>query len=137
NFIDEGRQWFKSVIGLGLRETPLDVSICAHAILQRDLFVVHDTLEDERFSGNPLVAGAPRLRFYAGALLETADRQPLGTLCVLDYSPRILTPLQRAALQTLARQVMTQLELRRMNAALEERIAEATSERRKAEEALH
>ena len=137
SFIDEGRQWFKSVIGLGLRETPLDVSICAHAILQRDLFVVHDTLEDERFSCNPLVAGDPRLRFYAGAVLETADRQALGTLCVLDYSPRILTPLQRAALQTLARQVMTQLELRRMNTALEERVVEATSERRKAEEALH
>src|SRR4028119_1044013 len=88
NFIDEGRQWFKSDIGLGVRQTPLDISICAHAILQPGLFVVPDTTKDRRFQNNPLVTGEPGLRFYAGALLETQDGLPLGTLCVLDTKPR-------------------------------------------------
>lgn len=113
NLIDADRQWFKSEIGLGVRETPLDISICAHAILQPGLFIVPDTREDPRFAKNPLVTGEPRLRFYAGALLETKDGLPLGTLCVLDYEPRTLTDVQADTLKALAQQVMTQLELRR------------------------
>lgn len=113
NLIDEDRQFFKSEIGLGVRETPLDVSICAHALLQKGLFIVADTLQDARFVNNPLVTGAPHLRFYAGALLETPDGHPLGTLCVLDYRTRELSPEQTSALQTLARHVMHLLELRR------------------------
>jgi len=112
NLIDRERQWFKSEIGLGVRETPLDISICAHAILEPDLFVVPDTLGDARFVDNPLVTGDPRLRFYAGALLESSDGYPLGTLCVLDYTPRELSDRQKRALRTLAREVMTQMELR-------------------------
>lgn len=113
NFIDRDRQWFKSVKGLGVRETPLDISICAHAILQPDLFIVEDTREDPRFANNPLVTQDPYLRFYAGALLTDKDGLPLGTLCVLDHKPRDLNANQRFALQTLANQVMTQLEFRR------------------------
>ena len=113
NFIDDGRQWFKSEIGLGIKETPLDVSICAHAILQPSLFVVPDTRVDPRFADNPLVARDGGPRFYAGALLETADGHALGTLYVLDYVPRELTEEQKASLGALARQVMIQLELRR------------------------
>lgn len=113
NLIAEGRQWFKSEVGFGVRETPLDASICAHAILQRDLFVVPDTTLDPRFECNPLVTGEPRLRFYAGALLATADGHPLGTLCVLDRQPRQLDALQTEALGVLAQQVMQMLELRR------------------------
>lgn len=113
NLIDATRQWFKSEIGLGVRETPLDVSICAHAILQNDLFVVPDTTLDQRFANNPLVAGDPALRFYAGALLKTPDGLAIGTMCVLDTRPRELQPDQLAVLQSLARQVMAQLELRR------------------------
>jgi PAS domain S-box-containing protein len=115
NLVAEGRQWFKAEVGLGVRETPLDVSICAHAILQPGIFVVPDTTQDERFSCNPLVTGAPGLRFYAGALLETPEGLPLGTLCVLDTvaRPGGITERQRLTLEVLARQVMTQLELRR------------------------
>src|SRR5277367_315314 len=69
NLIDETRQWFAAEIGLGIRETPLDVSICAHAILQPGVFVVPDLTKDSRFDCNPLVTGAPKLRFYGGALL--------------------------------------------------------------------
>lgn len=111
NFVDRDRQWFKSVKGLGVRETPLDISICAHAILQPGLFVVPDTTLDARFINNPLVTGEPYLRFYAGALLESHDGYPLGTLCVLDYHPRELTERQRFALQALANQVMAHMEL--------------------------
>lgn len=115
NLIDEGRQWFKAEVGLGVRETPLETSFCAHALLEQDGMVVPDATQDARFACNPLVTEAPHLRFYAGVLLKTADGLPLGTLCVLDTRPRPegLTALQREALETLGRQVMSQLELRR------------------------
>jgi Histidine kinase/GAF domain len=117
NLIDQGRQWFKAEVGLGVRETPIDSSICAHAILQPDLFVVPDTTLDPRFCDNPLVTGQPGLRFYAGALLETPSGFPLGTVCVLDYKPRDLDETQKAFLRLMANQVMKLLELRRIAAA--------------------
>ncbi len=123
NLIDRDRQFFKSEVGLGVRETPLDTSLCSHAILQPGLMVVPDTTVDPRFSDNPLVTGDPNLRFYAGALLETSDGHALGTLCVLDYKKRELTAAQADALQVLARQVMALLELRRRY-AYEKNIAE-------------
>ncbi|TVR48435.1 MAG: GAF domain-containing protein [Puniceicoccaceae bacterium] len=113
NLIDRDRQWFKAELGLGVRETPLDVSICRHAILQKGLFIVPDLTRDPRFKDNPFVTGKPHLRFYAGALLETKGGQALGTLCVLDYRTRRLRDDQFHALEILARQIMTALELRR------------------------
>ena len=113
NFIAEGRQWFKAEVGLGVRETPLDTSFCAHALLEQEFMLVPDAAEDPRFADSPLVTDGPRLRFYAGALLRSAEGQPIGTLCVLDRMPRTLTEQQARALQRLARQVMAQLELRR------------------------
>lgn len=113
NLIDQGRQWFKSEIGLGTRETPLESSICAHAILEHNLLEVPDTTKDSRFNCNPLVTGEPHLRFYAGALLRTPDGLPLGTVCVLDTKPRQLTSAQRDILLALARQTMSQMEFRR------------------------
>lgn len=117
NFVDRHRQWFKSERGLGVRETQLDISICAHVILQSELFVVPDTREDPRFACNPLVTGVPYLRFYAGALLKSPEGFPLGTLCVLDHKPRELTEKQRIALTALANQVMNNLELIRIQQA--------------------
>jgi len=122
NLIDGDRQWFKAEIGLGVRETPLDTSICAHAILEHDFLVVPDTQADPRFAANPLVTGDPGLRFYAGALLKTADGLPLGTVCVLDTEPRTLDEGQLDILRRLARQVMNQLELRRMLRQADRRI---------------
>jgi GAF domain-containing protein len=121
NLVDQHRQWFKAETGLGVRETPLDSSICAHAILQPGLFIVPDTLLDDRFRDNPLVVGEPRLRFYAGALLETDDGLPLGTLCVLDYKPRELDADQKALLRLMASQIMRLLNLRRL--VTQERLA--------------
>lgn len=113
NLIDAERQWFKAETGLGVRETPLATSLCSHVILEDDFVEIHDTLLDHRMSDNPLCCGDPGLRFYAGALLKTADGLPLGTLCVLDHEPKELTPLQRDTLRVLASQVMAQLDLRK------------------------
>ena len=125
NLIASDRQWFKAEVGIGARELPLDVSICAHAILQDDVFIVPDTLVDERFRDNPLVNVDGGLRFYAGALLKTDEGLPLGTVCVLDRKPRPegITPRQQLTLEVLARQVMTQLELRRAIVQRDERSA--------------
>jgi two-component sensor histidine kinase len=112
NLIDETRQWFKAETGLGVRETPLDTSICAHVILEKDFVEIHDTLADVRMADNPLCLADPGLRFYAGALLRSKGGFPIGTLCVLDNEPRVLDKLQRNALRVLADQVMTQLDLR-------------------------
>ncbi|MES2289836.1 MAG: PAS domain S-box protein [Pseudomonadota bacterium] len=112
NLIGEGRQFFKAEVGLGVRETPLETSFCAKAILEEDFLIVPDATRDPRFNCNPLVTGEAGLRFYAGALLKTAEGLPIGTLCVLDTRPRDLTLLQQQALKVLGRQVMAQLELR-------------------------
>lgn len=120
NLVADGRQWFKAEVGLGVRSTPLESSFCAHAILQPGLFVVPDTTQDPRFACNPLVTAENGIRFYAGALLEDAAGLPLGTVCVLDTKPHVLTGLQERTLTRLARQVMIQLELR---LALREQVA--------------
>ena len=127
NLIDQKRQWFAAEIGLGVRETSLDISICAHAILQPDVFVIPDLRKDHRFDCNPLVTTDPGLRFYGGALLQTAQGLPLGTMCVLDYTPRPdgLTERQTFTLRALARQVMAQFELRRLVAEKEVLVLEA------------
>ncbi len=120
NLVADGRQWFKAEVGLGVRETPLETSFCGHAVLEEDFMLVPDATKDPRFERNPLVTGPPGLRFYAGALLKSGEGLPIGTLCVLDYRPRTLTGQQTRALKRLARQVMSQLEQRRAEAALRE-----------------
>ena len=113
-FLDAGRQWFKSRVALDISETARVISFCSHAILGQGLFEVPNAIEDVRFCDDPLVTGAPDIRFYAGMPLVTCDGYSLGTLCVIDQEPRQLTLQQREGLIVLARQVMRLLEIRLM-----------------------
>lgn len=117
SLVDKDRQWFKSKIGIDIKETPRDPSFCGHAILGRDLFEVQDPFKDERFHDNPFVMGDLRLRFYAGAPIIAPSGNVLGTLCVIDHKTKTLSTEQRESLMVLARQVVTLLELRKSNKA--------------------
>lgn len=112
SLVDDHRQWFKSVVGVQVRETPRDVSICAHAIRQSQLFIVPDTLEDARFRQLPMVVEEPHIRFYAGQPLVNEDGYALGTLCVVDRQPRELDESQKQALESIGRLALKQMELR-------------------------
>lgn len=114
SLVDASRQWFKSKVGIAEAETPREMAFCAHTLLHPDeMLMVPDTLTDPRFADNPLVVGAPYIRFYAGVPLVSSTGSVLGTLCVIDTQPRKLDLAMKSALSCLARQVMTQLELRK------------------------
>ncbi len=106
SLVDEDRQWFKSRSGLDLAETPRTASFCAHAIVHDDnVLLVEDALEDRRFADNPLVIGAPNIRFYAGAPIAGPDGSLLGSLCVIDRRPRGMSQEDQHALQELAHMI--------------------------------
>ena len=112
NFIAADRQWSKAEVGVGVQTIPLEVSICAHTLLEPGLVEIPDLREDPRTADNPAVTGPPQVRFYAGIQLRGTAGEPIGTLCVLDMQPRALSELQRRSLTVLASQVMAQLDLR-------------------------
>ena len=102
SLIDAERQWFAASVGLEAPETPRCDAFCAHSILEPPVFVVPDATMDHRFAGNPLVTGAPDIRFYAGAVVRSPDGLPIGTLCVIDRFPREFSDVHRANLRGLA-----------------------------------
>lgn len=132
SLVDRDRQWFKARYGLGATETPREHAFCAHAIQDDAVYVVNDATQHPLFANNPLVTGAPDIRFYAGAPLITPDRFRLGTLCVIDTKPRELAPEAEQVLRLLARMVVSALESRRQvmraqhQARMMTRLAEAT-----------
>lgn len=111
--IDANRQWFKARVGLEVQETPRDVSFCAHAITRPGHLIIEDATQDPRFADNPFVLNDPFIRFYAGVPLLSPEGFAIGTLCVMDKTPRRLDDKQIEALDMLANQVISQLELRR------------------------
>ncbi|ABM03487.1 diguanylate cyclase with GAF sensor [Psychromonas ingrahamii 37] len=102
SLVDENRQWFKSCTGINVSEIPRDISFCGHAILENEIFIIPDTIKDERFSDNPLVLNEPYIRFYAGCPLRYLDGSTLGTLCIIDTQPRVLDEEDLDALKDLA-----------------------------------
>src|ERR1700724_54545 len=123
SLIDTDRQWFKSRFGLDVQETPRAQAFCTHAIMQPEMFVVPDASKDERFAHNPLVTGDLHIRFYAGAPLAARDGHLLGTLCVIDREPHVLTDAQKEALQIVGRLVIANMELRSDLQELKEALA--------------
>ena len=119
SLVDKDRQWFKSAVGLDATETPRDVAFCAHAILQDNVMEIPDAFDDDRFQDNPIVTGTPHVRFYAGAPIKTNSGYNIGTLCVIDHTPRHLTQEQTELLQILAKLISARFELRKDNLRLE------------------
>lgn len=116
--VDRERQWIKSCVGSDIREVPRALTFCTHAIQQQDMFIVEDTTCDERFLLNPMVVGEPKIRFYAGMPLEAPGGAPIGTLCVMDTKPRVLTTEQRQALRVLTSQLRSRVDLSSQQRAL-------------------
>lgn len=102
--IDEDREWYKSCQGTLSKEELRDISFCGHAMFSREIFVVENTLKDERFSDNPMVIGPPYIRFYAGvAIYERKSGQPIGVFCIKDTQPRTMSKDDIAFLVELAK----------------------------------
>jgi len=125
SLIDDKRQWFKSHHGLDATETPKEYAFCGHAInTPNDVFIVQDARKDERFHDNPLVTGDPHVIFYVGVPLVSEAGLPLGTLCVIDHKPNLLSQSQISSLSALSNQVINLLELRKSKQQLERTIME-------------
>ena len=120
SFLDEHRSWFKARVGLDSRETPSTISFCTHAVQGGEVFVVEDATKDARFAASPLVTGAPFIRFYAGVPLTTPTGRRIGSLCIIDTSPRsALSVESKEAMTEMAAEVMQQVEARRLRMASE------------------
>ncbi len=111
SLIDTNRQWFKSCYGLDTTETGRDISFCGHAIVSEQTFVIENALHDPRFADNPLVAGEPHIRFYAGQPLSAGDGSLVGTLCLIDRQPRHFSDQDRLRLGEFAAIVESELNL--------------------------
>ena len=120
SLIDRDRVWFKSGIGVKVRELRRSITFCAHAIMQNSVMVVPDTTADPRFKDHPFVVGRPGFRFYAGAPLVTSDGYPIGALCIMDAKPReMLTAEEQECLSDFAAIVVYALDYRRIANAAE------------------
>jgi PAS domain S-box-containing protein len=120
SLVDTSRLWFKAKVGFPLSELPRESTFCTQAILKPEPFIITDAAADKRFAKNPYVISEPHVRFYAAVPLVTPDGHALGVLCVIDHQPRTLDDEQHEALEVLARQTMTQIELRRNSNSLAE-----------------
>jgi class 3 adenylate cyclase len=137
NVVAEKWEWYKGKCGIPEHATREPRGgICCTTICNNDVMVVPDLAADARFADQDIVKGRPHYRFYAGAPMINPDGYALGTLCVLDYAPRQMEPGQIEALRYLTHQAVTQLELRRKVAELDETRAILAEEKRTADELL-
>ena len=110
--MDKDTQWLRVRHGTDVKAMPMGATFCEHTLQMDDLMVVNDATKDERFIDNPIVAGAPNIRFYAGSPLKTIEGQSIGSLCVLDVKPQDLNKHQLLMLKMLSSQVMKLMEFR-------------------------
>ncbi|MNG84202.1 Sensory/regulatory protein RpfC [compost metagenome] len=106
SLVDKERQWFKSRVGLEVKETPRDLSFCQYTFTEDQLLEVRDAVEDDRFKSNTLVTADPHIRYYAGLPLIDANGFALGALCVIDRVPRQLDENQKQILSLLRDEVV-------------------------------
>ncbi|PYB69643.1 GGDEF domain-containing protein [Pseudomonas sp. LB-090624] len=132
SLIDHDRQWFKARVGLDVSETPRNVSFCGYAILGDDTLLVENAEDDSRFADNPLVVGAPYIRFYAGHPLRAGNGKAIGTLCMFDPRPRLLSEAEQATFKDLATLAEGYLQLRSLTQANHDLRLEMDREQRKA-----
>jgi signal transduction histidine kinase/GAF domain-containing protein len=119
SLVDDCRQWFKARTGLDAQETPRELAFCNHAIEGDEIFIVENSLEDDRFKDNPLVIDDPRVIFYAGIPLKINNRHNIGTLCVIDNKARKLSEEQIKQLKLLSKQAVSYIEMRQKKKTLE------------------
>ncbi|WP_054142182.1 EAL domain-containing protein [Bosea sp. AAP35] len=131
--VDHDRQWFKARCGLQVTQTPRDVAFCNVTIQSPELTVVEDAMQDARFSDNPLVTGAPHIRFYAGYPLSIDGENRLGSLCIIDTVPRSFTQAQRSALARFGRLVEDLVRLHATGLALKAAAKEQIAKNRELE----
>lgn len=125
--VDSERQWFKSSVGLEIKETSRDISFCGHAILGDDILVINDATKDDRFVDNPFVKGDPNIRFYAGRPICTPDGFKIGTLCLIDSQPRDFEGKDMDDLNDLA--VMVENELAAIELATMDELTDLSNRR--------
>lgn len=127
SLVDEHRQWFKSKIGLDVYQTDRDVAFCSHALSEPELMLIPDARLDPRFKDNPLVTHDPKVVFYAGAVLRPDGMNPIGTLCIIDHSPRTYSFADMRNLRFLADQVEELIRLYQKEKQLEHCKSECVS----------
>lgn len=115
SLLDDKRQWFKALIGLNVRETPIEYAFCNTAIQKDEVFTVENALLDERFKSNPLVVGEPNIRFYSGYPLKTKNNINIGTLCVIDSKPKTFSEKDKKLLQNLGQQALSLIEKHKLS----------------------
>ncbi|MBE9005418.1 PAS domain S-box protein [Fortiea sp. LEGE XX443] len=118
NFIDANRQWFKAKVGLDIQQMPLNMGFCRFCLEQKDTLVIPDTLLDVRFSTEVVVISEPHVRFYAGVPLFAPGGEVIGTVSIVDSTPREISPKHLESLQAISRLIVRQLEIRRNLAEL-------------------
>ena len=118
SLVDLDRLWLKSCLGADDQEIPRGESFCSYAVAQDELMEVEDARVDPRFAHYPSVVDAPYLRFYAGQPIHASSGHRIGTLCVVDRSPRRLSEQERAHLRDLAAWVELECTVIRSNRAV-------------------
>jgi GAF domain-containing protein len=119
--IDTNREWFKSCQGLSATEGERAISFCGHALVEDEILVIPDTLQDERFSDNPMVVNSPHIRFYAGVPIMSSDNKRIGVFCIKDTKPRQFSKHDEEILEGLAAWAELEINLRVKNLSESER----------------